>query len=208
MTPELDERLRRLAEQPECATTAVDYPLWLMEQTMDLLLDLLRGSAILLTAELGLCLARWTFGAALVSRGLVERITAAQARRAVLAPVIHGLLLLAEELTRVPPPPFAWGPRERAVLAEYARSGRWWMQESEPVREAVYQEALFRLPVADALLVGLVPTASGVNEALRLLDLDEDAARAALGGACERLDGMVRQVVAEHLRGGTDFSAN
>jgi hypothetical protein len=122
----------------------------------------------------------------------------------VLAPVIHGLLLLADELPRLAPPPFQPGPAEREVLVRYCRSGSWEMERPaervDAVRDAVYTHALARLSARDALLIGLVPTAGGMDPALRLLDLDETTARQVLLDACRALERAVWQVVDEHLQ--------
>ena len=90
------------------------------------------------------------------------------------------------------------------MLEEYRRAGSWKVDRPaevvEAVRDAVYQEALARLSARDALLIGLVPAAGGVAQALRVLDLEEATAREALSEACRRLEQAVGRVVDDHLR--------
>jgi hypothetical protein len=179
-----------------------DYPRWLALQTEDALGDLLRYSGVRPPEALRSRLTRCVLECALVSRCVAERVTPGQARSMVLALAVMHLLLNADTLLRLAPP---WPPSgdELDVLREYAETGSWRQVRPEAevtaARRRVQRRATARLPLADALLVGILRSAGGPDEAARALDLDDAAARRALAGAGRRWQVEVIRCVEEAL---------
>lgn len=192
----------------EHATRHPGYALWLLQQGMGPLFQVLREAGLL--ARPGTCavLARSFSVAATCSRMLLDRATSAQVRPMLLALAVEELLLQpSHELTRVPLP--AWHPTlaERAVLRKFSIAGSWRMDEPDDVVAAVKgrvrQAAVRKLDVPDALLVGLMLTVEGrLEEACRMLDLDERLARATLERVWRRFEGAAALVVQHTLRRG------
>jgi hypothetical protein len=183
-------------------TQADDYPRWLMQQTEDVLGDFLRHSGVRPPEALRGRLARCVLECALVSRCVADRVTPGQARSMVLALAVMHLLLHADALQRLTP---VWPPagEELDVLRAYAETGSWRQDRPEgevtAARRRVQRRATARLPLTDALLVGLLRSAGGPDEAARALDLDEAAARRALAGAWRRWQVEVILCVEEAL---------
>jgi hypothetical protein len=200
------------APTPEAGadTRADDYPRWLAQQTEDALGDFLRHSGVRPPQALRGRLTRCVLECALVSRCVAERVTAGQARSMVLALAVMHLLLNADALQRLAP---AWPPAgdELDVLRDYAETGSWRQGRPEgevtAARRRVQRRATARLPLTDALLVGLLRSTAGPDEAARALDLDEAAAHRALAGAWRRWQVEVIHCVEEALHAAGSWPA-
>lgn len=205
--PPIQPNLAHLERLPELDTRHPDYPLWLLAQTQDTLLALVRHSGVLLTEPLCADLASWVFGAAIVSKCVVDRIHVKQARLMVAALALTRLLSEGQPLHRREPERFEPTPAQLDILEEYARTGSWLQLpqpagEVEVVRDALYALAVVKLSDGDALLVGLLRTLDDVNAARRALDVEEGLALRMLWGAWKRLQAEVTRAVEHCLRKG------
>jgi hypothetical protein len=184
------------------------FPLWLLHQGMGPLFRVLREAGLLARPAPCAALARAMSVAATCSRMLLDRVAAEQVRPMLLALAVEELLLQPEgELPRVPLP--VWRPTadEAEVLRTFSQTGSWKMDRPAAlvaeVKDRVRQAAVRKLDPPDALLVGLMLTVGGrLEEASRMLDLDDQVARETLGRVWRRFEGAALLVVQQALRRG------